>query len=341
MAEDDPRDPELEAQLHEVQRMVSRERLSLDEPGPDRTCFLSHVGAQAKLVPGPWIGHRDLVYAMALANLSPSQRTSLARAVLVEHGREFGVGRLTLEAVSSGLPLGGSSLRLAHRQGGGLRCLYTWALGVAPSPAPCDWLLLRAQPEWALDEPPPPLRVKGLRTLTMLGGTVLVLVDTAVAALQIARTLGDDVPVQAHPRLAPYLERVDPEARVLFWPHDAVDGPGLLRHTIVAAVQVSTPEPVRQQVEAWRQRQGNVFGVTGDEHEGSPMKAGEMLRVTEVGCPGRVDRAHLAAFWEACGRPRVLLRGDSAWTAAGASWLRGALGATVEVQGRATQLSLI
>src|SRR5690606_35064496 len=198
-----PKDMDLEAQLHEVQHMVSRERLSLDEPGPDRTCFLSHVGAQAKLVPGPWIGHRDLVYAMALANLSPSQRTSLARAVLVEHGREFGVGRLTLEAVASGLPLGGSSLRLAHRQGG-LRCLYTWGLGVAPTSVECDWLLLRAQPEWALDEPPRPLMTKGMRTLASLGGTVLVLVDTAVAALQIARKLGDEVALQAHPRFAPY-----------------------------------------------------------------------------------------------------------------------------------------
>jgi hypothetical protein len=313
-----------EAQLHEVQHMVSRERLSLDEPAPDRTCFLSHVGAQAKLVPGPWIGHRDLVYAMALANLSPAQRTSLARAVLVEHGREFGVGRLTLEALASGLPLGGSSLRLGHRQGG-LRCLYTWALGVAPAPTPCDWLLLRAQAEWAPEAPPRPFVVKGLGTLAALGGQVLVLVDTAVAALQIARACGDEVPLQAHPRLAPYLEKVEPEAPVLLWPHDAIDGPGLARHAVTAVVLVSAPEPVRQQVEAWRRRQG---------------PAGERLQVVEVACPGRVDRARLAAFWEACGRSRVLLRGDSAWTTTGAAWLRS-LGAEVEVQGRATQLSLI
>lgn len=325
MTDDDPNDPALEAELHEVRHMISRERLSLDEPGPDRTCFLSHVGAQAKLVPGPWIGHRDLVYAMALANLSPAQRTSLARTVLVEHGREFGVGRLTLEAVASGLPLGGSSLRLAHRQGG-LRCLYTWALGVAPAPVRCDWLLLRAQAEWALDGPPRTLQTKGLRTLTALGGVVLVLVDTAVAAVQIARALGEAVPVQAHPRFAPYLEQLDPEARVLLWPHDAIDGAGLQRHTIAATVMVGAPEPVRQQVEAWRQRQA---------------KAGKRMKLAEVGCPGRVDRARLAAFWEACGKPRVLLRGDSAWTAAGAAWMRGSLGATVEVQGRATQLSLI
>lgn len=314
-----------EAELHEVQHMISRERLSLDEPGPDRTCFLSHVGAQAKLVPGPWIGHRDLVYAMALANLSPTQRTSLARAVLVEHGREFGVGRLTLEALASGLPLGGSSLRLCHRQGGGLRCLYTWALGGTPAPTRCDWLLLRAQPEWAQPESPRAFSTKGLRTLTELGGQVLVLVDTAVAALQVARVCGDEVPLQAHPRLSPYLERVEPDAPVLVWPHDALEGPGLSRYAVTAVVLVAAPEPVRQQVEAWRGRKG---------------PAGERLPVVEVGCPGRIDREGMAAFWEACGRPRVLLRGDSALTASGAAWLRER-GAVVEVQGRATQLSLI
>lgn len=319
---DHPKDQE--AELHEVQHMVSRERLSLDEPAPDRTCFLSHVGAQAKLVPGPWIGHRDLVYAMALANLSPAQRTSLARAVLVEHGREFGVGRLTLEALASGLPLGGSSLRLGRRQGG-LRCLYTWALGPAPAPTRCDWLLLRAQPEWALDEPPRPFAAKGLRTLVELGGQVLVLVDTAVAALQIAKACADEVPLQAHPRLSPYLEKVEPEAPVLLWPHDALDGPGLARHAVTAVVLVAAPESVRQQLEAWRLRQG---------------PAGERLPVVEVSCPGRIDRESLAGFWEACGRPRVLLRGDSAWTASGATWLQSR-GAKVEVQGRATQLSLI
>ncbi|MEX1362615.1 MAG: hypothetical protein AB1Z98_05775 [Nannocystaceae bacterium] len=315
---------QLEAELHEVQHMVSRERLSLDDPAPDRTCFLSHVGAQAKLVPGPWIGHRDLVYAMALANLSQSQRTSLARAVLVDHGREFGVGRLTLEAVASGLPLGGSSLRLTHRKGG-LRLLYTWALGPAAVAVPCDWLLLRAQPEWALDPAPRPLVVKGLSTLTALGGQVLVLVDTAVAAAQIAQECGDAVRFAAHPRLAPYLEDIDPEGGALLWPHDALDAAGLARHSITAVVLVSAPEGVHQQVETWRERQG---------------KAGQRMPVTEVSCPGRVDRKRMAALWESCARPKVLLRGDAAWTAAGSAWLRE-LGATVEVQGRARQLSLI
>lgn len=304
--------------------MISRERLSLDEPAPDRTCFLSHVGAQGKLVPGPWIGHRDLVYAMALANLSPVQRTSLARAVLVEHGREFGVGRLTMEAIASGLPLGGSSLRLTHRQGG-LRLLYTWALGVAPAAVECDWLLLRAQPEWALDEPPRPLLVRGLGTLAALGAKVLVLVETAVAAAQIVRMCGDKVSFQAHPRLSPYLGDLDPDGAVVLWPHDAIDAASLARHDVAAVVLVSAPEVVAQRVAAWKKRQG---------------ADGERVQVVGVGCPGRVDRSRLLTLWESCGNPKVLLRGDAAWIASGSQWLRDQ-GATVEVQGRATQLSLI
>ena len=314
----------VEDELHEVQHMVSRERLSLDEPSPDRTCFLSHVGAQAKLAPGPWIGHRDLVYAMALANLSPAQRTSLARAVLVEHGRQFGVGRLTLDAVASDLPLGGTSLRLAHRKGG-LRVLYTWGLGMAPGSMPCDWMLLRAQAEWALDPAPRPLAIKGMQTLTALGGEVLVLVDTAVAALQVVKACKDEVTFQAHPRFSPYIENLGPVGKILLWPHDAIGGAGLARHSVVATVLVSAPEPVRDEVETWRKGLGD---------------AGERMHVVEVGCPGRIDRPHLAAFWETCGRPRILLRGDSQWSSAGAEWLRE-LGATVQVQGRATQLSLI
>ena len=139
-----------EAELHLVQQLIARERLSLDVCARGRTCFLSHVGAVTKLVPGPWIGHRDLIYALALANLTPAQRTALARSVLVDHGREFGVGRLALSALPSGLPLGGCALRL-HPRGGGPVCLYTWALGEHAGTAACEWLLLRAEPGMPID----------------------------------------------------------------------------------------------------------------------------------------------------------------------------------------------
>lgn len=312
-------------ELRVVQRIVARERLSLDEPAPERTCFLSHVGAQERLVPGPWIAHRDLVYAMALANLSPTQRTSLARTVLAEHGREFGVGRLRLMASSSGLPLGGSNLRLEHRQGGPV-CLYTWALGVEPTPVPCRWLLLRAQPEWALDAPPPVLKMGGLRALAELGGEVVVLVDSAVAALQIARQCASaGVELAAHPRFSPYIEGLQPEAPVLLWPHDAIDGAGLRRHRVVAVALVGAPEDVRQQVDGWIDRQPG---------------GARRIEAVDVSCPGRADRERLASFWHACERPSVLLRGEPRWAAEGARYLQG-LGARVEVQGRATQLTLI
>lgn len=312
-------------ELRTVQRLVARERLSLDEPAPDRTCFLSHVGAQEKLVPGPWISHRDLVYAMALANLSPAQRTSLARAVLLEHGREFGVGRLRLEAASSGLPLGGSSLRLEHRQGGPV-CLYTWALGEEATAVPCRWLLLRAQPEWALDRPPPVFKLGGLRALVELGGEVLVLVESAVGALQIARACAAaGLELAAHPRFSPYIEGLKPDAPVLLWPHDAIEGAGLRRHEVMAVVMVGAPEAVRQRVDAWIERQPG---------------GGRRVEAVEVSCPGRADRETLRALWLECGRPHVLLRGEPRWAGEGARWLQS-LGARVEVQGRATQLALL
>ena len=310
-------------QLRAVQHMVARERLSLDEPAADRTCFLSHVGAQARLVPGPWIGHRDLIYAMALANLSPAQRTSLARAVLVEYGREFGVGRLRLVASDSGLPLGGSSLRMEHRQGGPV-CLYTWGLGVAPAVVEHEWMLLRAQPEWALDEPPRVISVSGLQTLAALGGEVVVLVASAVAAVQVAQLCAGQVDVAAHPRFSPYIEGLVPDAPVLLWPHDALDGAGLRRHEVVAVVTVGAPEPVLESVRRW------VAGRPGKAE----------VQVVPVACPGRLDRGRLAGYWEKCGRPKVLLRGDTRWATSGADWLTS-LGAVVHVQGAATQLSLI
>ncbi|MEM6992610.1 MAG: hypothetical protein AAF721_19005 [Myxococcota bacterium] len=312
------------AELREVQRLLARERLSLDEPAEDRTCLLSHVGAQARLAPCAWVGHRDLLYAMALANLSPAQRHALANAVLLEHDREFGVGRLQLRALTSGLPLGGSSLELQHRQGGP-RCLYTWALGAKAKPTACDWLLLRAQPGWALDEPPSQLSSAGLSTLVALGGEVVVLVASAVAALQVARLCAGVLDVAAHPRFSPYIEGLQPEAPVLLWPHDALDAAGLRRHAITAVALVAAPEAIRQEAAAWRTRRGGEASN---------------VEVVEAACPGRIDRPGMAKFWEACGRPRVLLRGDPQWAATGAAWLQ-TLGAHVEVQGEATQLELL
>lgn len=318
-----PTDPrtDADAELREVQRMLARERLAFDEPAEDRTCFLSHVGAQPKLVPGAWIAHRDLVYAMALSNLNPVQRESLARAVLVEHGDTFGVGRLELQAIASGLPLGGSSVLLRARKGGP-RCLYTWALGSTPARATCEWLLLRAQPEWALDEPPRAFHADGLATLAALGGEVVVLVASAVGALQIARACAGKVSLAAHPRFSPYIEGLTPEAPVLLWPHDALDAAGLRRRTITALVLVGAPEAVRHDVAQWRTRQPS------------------RVEVVEATCPGRIDRGRLAAMWRDCGGPRVLVRGDVQWAAHGARMLAG-LGAHVQVQGEATQLDLL
>lgn len=311
-------------ELDFVQHLFARERIGIDEAQPGRTTFLSHVGAQPKLVPGPWIAHRDLVYALALANLTPTQRTSLARAVLVEHDRTFGVGRLELTAIASGLPMGGSSVHVQHRQGGP-SCLYTWALGPQPAAASCDWLLLRAQPEWALADAPREISIRGLEILATLGGEVVVLVESAVAAVQIARLCAGTVPVAAHPRFSPYIEGLDPEAPVLLWPHDALDGAGLRRHEVVAVLLVGAPESVQLGAEAWRARQG---------------QRGETIQIEHAACPGRVSRSSLSKFWEACGRPRVLLSGDPGWAGPGAGWLRS-LGAEVEVQGEATQLELL
>jgi hypothetical protein len=308
-------------ELAAVQRILARERLSIDDPQPGRTCFLSHLGAQPRLVPGPWVGHRDLLYALALANLSQSQRVSLARAVMIEHEREFGVGHLQLTPASSGLPFGGSSLWLRHRTGGP-SCLYTWALAPTAKPSACDWLLLRAQPEWAIETPPPVLKAESLEVLAALGGEVVVLVPSAVGAVQIAKVCAGKVAVAAHPRFAPHVEGHDPEAPVLLWPHDALDGAGLRRHEIAALVLVGAPEVIRRDAEAWRARLG---------------PRGEAVELVEVTCPGRTDRDGVIDFWEACGRPKVLLRGDPRWVATGAHAL-AQCGAGVEVQPDATQL---
>lgn len=319
------------ADLYAVQQLLAHGRLSVDRCVRGRTTFFSHLGAAPKLVPGAWLGHRDLLYALALANLTPAQRHSLARAVLVEHGREFGVGRLALTALSSDLPLGGSSLRLQPR-GGGPTCLYTWALGPAATPAACDWLLLRAQPGWAHPSPPPPLRPDALATLDALGLDVHVYVATAVEARQIAERCLGGVAFTAHPRFLPHLEGHDPHARVRLLPHDAADprGPGPASKDrsrspadAAAVVLVDAPEALRRQAQAWR--------------TGAP--GGGKLELVEASCPGRADRDALRRLWDGCGRPSVLLRGDPAWTAAAGEYLRE-LGARVEAQGEGTQLGL-
>lgn len=314
---------DLTAEAEAVQTMLARARLSIDDTQSGRTCFLSHLGAQERLSPGAWMGHRDLLYGLALANLSPAQRTSLARAILVDHGREFGVGRLSLQTLASGLPLGGSSLLMEPRTGG-TSCLYTWALGPGATPAPCDWLLLRASPEWAVEPIPKKFSARGIQLLTQLGGEVLLLVDTAVGALQVAQACAGTIRIAAHPRFSPHIEALDPEAAVLLWPHDALDGAGLRRHEVVAVALVDAPEPVRTDLRSWMKRRG------GDRE----------IETVDLSCPGRMDREGLLTFWRGCGKPAVFLTGDPEWTSSGASWLRS-LGADVVVHGEATQLSLL
>ncbi len=314
---------DLTAEAEAVQHMLARARLSIDDTQPGRTCFLSHLGAQERLAPGAWMGHRDLLYGLALANLSPAQRTSLARAVLVDHGREFGVGRLRLQTLASGLPLGGSSLLMEPRAGGP-SCLYTWALGPTATPAKCDWLLLRASPQWAMDPVAKKFSARGVQLLTQLGGEVLLLISSTVGAVQVAQACNGVVKVAAHPRFSPHIEALDPEAPVLLWPQDALDGAGLRRHEVVAVALVDAPETVRGELKAWLDKR-------------SPERDVETV---DLSCPGRLDRAGLMSFWKRCGEPAVFLTGDPIWVASGAAWLRS-IGADVVVHGEATQLSLL
>lgn len=310
-------------EVQQIQAMLTRERLAVDLCDGNRTAFLTHVGAQSRLVPGPWIAHRQLIMALALANLAPNQRASLARAVIVEWGREFGVGRMVLSAVASGLPLGGSSLSMRPRTPGGgghPHILYTWALGARATPVQVDWLLLRAQPEWACDAPPRPLGTRGLETLAQLGGSVLLLVPSAVAARQVADSVGTALPLDAHPRFAPFLEAHDSEAAVLIWPHDAIRASSLDRRKFSTAVLIAAPEAVRQEALRW-----------------AALRPG--VEVVEAACPGRMNRTALARYWEACGKPKVLLRGDPEWAAEGGPWLES-IGATVAAHSEATQLGL-
>lgn len=317
--------------LADVQQLLAHERLSVDRCERGRTTFFSHVGAAPKLVPGAWLGHRDLLYALALANLSPEQRKSLARAVLVDHGREFGVGRLTLQSCPSGLPLGGSSLQLRPRTGGP-SCLYTWALAPDAAALPCEWLLLRAQPGWAQDAPPKALRPETIKTLDALGFHVTIFVATATCARQVADHCLADVEYTAHPRFLPHLERHERRGGVVLWPHDAFDprsfgaalkDRGKRQDLPVAMILVDAPDRLRAGVETWL--------------SGQP--AGRKVEVAAATCPGRADRGDLARVWETCGRPSVLLRGLPEWTAEGAAFLRS-LGARAEIQGEGTQLGL-
>lgn len=315
-----PRDVD---EVQQIQAMLTRERLAVDLCDGTRTSFLTHIGAAPRLVPGPWIAHRQLILALALANLAPAQRSSLAHAVIVEYGREFGVGRMVLEAVASGLPLGGSSLSMRPRvpgQVGRPHVLYTWALGPRATPHACDWLLLRAQPGWACDQPARKLGVRGLETLAQLGGSVLLLVPSAAAARQVADAIGKTLAIDAHPRFVPYLDEHDPDAALLLWPHDAIAATSLDRRTFSTAVLIAAPESVHQEAMRWAAQRPGV-------------------EVVEAACPGRVDRKALARYWEACGRPKVLLRGDPEWTGEGRGWLES-IGATVAAHPEATQLGL-
>lgn len=316
--------------LAAVQQLLAHERLSVDRCERGRTTFLSHLGAAARLVPGPWLGHRDLLYALALANLSPAQRSSLARAVLVDHGREFGVGRLALTTCPSGLPFGGSSLVMRPRAGGPA-CMYTWALGPAAAPAACDWLLLRAQPAWALDDPPAPLGPDAVATLDALGLDVTLLVATAACARQVEDRCLAAVDHTAHPRFLPHLARHEARAGVRLWPHDAFDPrtfdavlKGRARGDApLALVLVDAPEALRRSVRTWL--------------SGQP--SSRKVEVVAAGCPERADRADLRRLWDACGRPSVLLRGDPEWTAGATAFLRD-LGARTEAQSDGTQIGL-
>jgi len=316
--------------VQQIQAMLTRGRLAIDLCDGRRTTFLTHVGAAERLVPGPWIAHRQLVMALALANLAPHQRAALAQTVLVEWGREFGVGRLVLTALASGLPLGGSSLALRPRNPGGEghpHVLYTWALSPLATPLTCDWLLLRAQPEWALDDAPRSIGVRGLETLAQLGGRVLLCVPDAVAARQVAdglarRPVRHGAPaLDAHPRFLPYLEHHEAGAPLLLWPHDALRAPSLERSELSTIVLIGAPEAVRLETLRW---------------------AGERpgLEVVDAACPGRVDRKTLAAYWKRCARPKILLRGDPGWTAPGEAWLRSIGAEVASMPAEGTQLGL-
>lgn len=313
--------PREEAQA--IEQLLARERMSVDAHDVGRTSFLSHIGAMRPLTPGPWIAHRDLIYALALTNLSQGQRASLAHAVRVEHGRTFGVGRCELETSPSGLPFGGASLRVRPRRGGPT-FLYTWGLSGSPRPVQCEWLLLRAQPEWTRDEPLRNLGARGLETLEGLGGTVVVLVGTVIAAQQVMQLMRGRVPVVAHPRFAPLVyepEAARPrDANVYLWPYDGLDSPVLRELEVHTVVLLEADESLTQRAQRWAGSRGRA-------------------EVIPAAAPGRIRRVGMEKFWRGCGSPRVLLRGDPGLVSAGSAFLRE-LGATVVERTTGTQLGL-
>lgn len=253
----------LDRELLALERVLARERLCIDACEDGRTSFFTHVGAASKLVPGPWIAHRELVLSLALANLSPAQRSSLARAVRIEWHREFGVGRSLLEGFPSGLPLGGTSLAIRPRSDGPT-CLYTWGLGPQADLPAHEWIVLRAQPEWCEDPAPRALSLRGLETLDQLGGHVLLLVDTATSARQLADFVRGRLRLAAHPRFAPHLDDGDgtsaqvpvlaTDANLLVWPHDALDTPSLHRRRVHTVVVIAGDEGVRLAAARWAEQ---------------------------------------------------------------------------------------
>ena len=350
----------LERELLALERVLARERLCVDACEDGRTSFFTHVGATPKLVPGPWIAHRELVLTLALANLSPSQRTALARAVRIEWRREFGVGRSLLEGFSSGLPLGGTSLAIRPRSDGPT-CLYTWGLGAQADVAPCEWMVLRARPEWCGESSrsAPPLRtltVRGLETLDQLGGSVLMLVDTATSARQLADFVRGRLRLAAHPRFAPHLDDGDgiqpqvtvlsAESNLVVWPQDALDASSLHRRRIHTVVVVAGDESARLAAERWAAQHPEAYltarsprGRSRRDDDSPEVRLRGPVEVVHAACPGRLDGDGLLRLLGRAGRPKVLLRGDPEWVRAGLDRLAED-GLTVVARSEGTQLGL-
>jgi hypothetical protein len=202
--------------------------------------------------------------------------------------------------------------------------LYTYALAASATPTPCEWLLLRAQPEWTRGEEIRALGVRGLDTLIGLGGDVLVLVPTVVAAKQIATLVKERIAVAAHPRFSPLLfaaeEQAARDAKLVVWPHDGLGSPLLREKDIRTVVVIDGDGELLQQVERWAQGRGGI-------------------EVVPAACPGRISGVTLKKFWQGCGQPRVLLRGSPNEVRLGTALLQG-LGAHVTPRAEGTQLGL-